>query len=86
MIAPLWEIGLSIEDSLPEDLAIAVVRYAAARWGRNHTAWMLAFEGSNVGKTVARWRRFGHAVVGANTCQFATPSADNWLLVIKEGK
>ena len=31
-------------------------------------------------------RSAAEAMVGANTCQFSTPEAGDWLLVIKAGK
>ena len=40
----------SADDRLPEDQAIALLRYAIARWGGNDVAWILAFEGEGAGR------------------------------------
>ncbi len=61
-VAPLWEIGMSTEQTLPEDQAIALLRYVVARWGGNPVAWLLAFESDSTGAQVARWQRIGRAV------------------------
>lgn len=61
-IAPLWEIGIGAEQALPEDQAIALLRYAVARWGANPVAWIVAFESDSTGAQAARWQRIGRAV------------------------
>lgn len=61
-VAPLWEIGTSAEQTLPEDQAIALLRYVVARWGGNPVAWILAFESDSTGAQAARWQRIGRAV------------------------
>lgn len=61
-IAPLWEINPRAELVLPEDQAIALLRYAVARWGGNPVAWIVAFESDSTGAQAARWQRIGRAV------------------------
>lgn len=61
-IAPLWEIGPITEPTLPEDQAIALLRYAVARWGGSPVAWIVAFESDSTGAQAARWQRIGRAV------------------------
>ncbi len=61
-IAPLWEIGARADQSLPEDQAIILLRYAVARWGGNPVAWIVAFESDSTGEQAARWQRIGRAV------------------------
>jgi hypothetical protein len=61
-IAPLWEINTRAELALPEDQAIALLRYAVARWGGNPVAWIVAFESDSAGAQAARWQRIGRAV------------------------
>lgn len=61
-IAPLWEIGPGAEQALPEDQAIALLRYVVARWGAHPVAWILAFESDSTGAQAARWQRIGRAV------------------------
>ncbi len=61
-VAPLWEIGKRAELALPEDQAIALLRYAVARWGGNPVAWIVAFESDSSGTQAARWQRIGRAV------------------------
>jgi hypothetical protein len=63
-IAPLWEIG-DTEAALPEDQAIALMRYAVARWGADDVAWVVAFECDNTGAQATRWQRIGRAVFNA---------------------
>ena len=64
-IAPLWEIGDASEATLPEDQAIALMRYAVARWGADDVAWVVAFECDSTGTQAARWQRIGRAVFNA---------------------
>ncbi len=61
-IAPLWEIGTSADQTLPEDQAIVLLRYVVARWGGNPVAWIVAFESDSSGAQAARWQRIGRAV------------------------
>jgi hypothetical protein len=63
-IAPLWELG-DAEAALPEDQAIALLRYAVARWGADDVAWIVAFECDSTGAQAARWQRIGRAVFNA---------------------
>ena len=64
-IAPLWEIGDASEAALPEDQAIALMRYAVARWGADDVAWVVAFECDSTGAQAVRWQRIGRAVFNA---------------------
>ena len=64
-IAPLWEIGDTTEAAIPEDQAIALMRYAVARWGADDVAWVVAFECDSTGAQAARWQRIGRAVFNA---------------------
>ncbi len=64
-IAPLWEIDDASEAVLPEDQAIALMRYAVARWGADDVAWVVAFECDSAGAQAARWQRIGRAVFNA---------------------
>jgi hypothetical protein len=64
-IAPLWEVGENSTAPLPEDQAIAVMRYAVARWGADDVAWVVAFECDAGGTQAARWQRIGRAVFNA---------------------
>jgi hypothetical protein len=61
-IAPAWEIGVDSEIQLPEDQAIKLFRYALARWGADHVAWIIAFETDSTGAAATRWQRIGRAV------------------------
>lgn len=61
-IAPIWEIGVDSEIQLPEEQAIKLFRYAVARWGAEHVAWIIAFETDSTGAAAARWQRIGRAV------------------------
>ena len=60
-IAPLWEIGAA-GDILPENQAIALLRYCVARWDADDVAWIVAFESDSTGAQAARWQRIGRAV------------------------
>ena len=64
-IAPLWEIGDASDATLPEDQAIALMRYAVARWGADDVAWVVAFECDSTGTQAGRWQRIGRAVFNA---------------------
>jgi hypothetical protein len=61
-IAPLWEIGDAGDAPLPEDQAIHLFRYAVARWGADHVAWIVAFESDSTGAQATRWQNIGRAV------------------------
>jgi hypothetical protein len=61
-IAPIWEIGVDSEIQLPEEQAIKLFRYALARWGADHVAWIIAFETDSTGVAATRWQRIGRAV------------------------
>jgi len=61
-IAPLWEISDSMDAPLPEDQAILLLRYALARWGAEHVAWIVAFESDSTGAQATRWQNIGRAV------------------------
>jgi hypothetical protein len=60
VIAPLWGNENAIND-LPEDQAVLLVRYMAARWGAYDVAWLLTAEGNQS----ARWLRIGREVFGS---------------------
>jgi hypothetical protein len=62
-IVPLQEFG-PVDNVLPEDQAVLFLRYVVARWGANDVAWVLAFEGDNLGQNTNRWKRIGRAVFG----------------------
>jgi hypothetical protein len=49
---------------LPEDQAILLARYMAARWGDRAVVWMLGGDGDYRGDKAARWQRIGRAVFG----------------------
>lgn len=59
-IAPLWEIGT--DETLPEDQAIRLLRYALARWGAEDVAWIIAFESDSTGEQATRWQNIGRSV------------------------
>lgn len=81
-IAPLWEIGANAANNLPEDQAVALLRYCLARWDADHVAWIVAFESDNTGVQAVRWQRIGRAVF--NTVSHAPvvllPGESNWVL------
>jgi hypothetical protein len=81
-LAPLWELGSDATDSLPEDQAIALLRYCVARWGAHDVAWVIAFDCDSTGTQAARWQRIGRAVFNsvshAPVVLFAGDS--NWVL------
>lgn len=81
-IAPLWEIGPAAEPTLPEDQAIALLRYVVARWGGNPVAWILAFESDSTGAQAARWQRIGRAVFNpvAHGPVIVLPGEAPWVL------
>src|SRR6185369_6486964 len=58
VIAPLREIDGQTVEELPEDQTALLLRYLIARWGANHVAWLLAFDGNRN----ARWQRIGRDV------------------------
>ena len=47
-------------EALPEDQAVRLARYIAARWGAHSVVWMLGGDGRY--PDVERWRRIGRAV------------------------
>lgn len=61
-IAPLWEIGLTDDELLPEDQVIALLREMVGRWDAYPVAWVIAFEPDMDGRRAARWRRIGRNV------------------------
>ncbi len=81
-IAPLWEIDTKVEQTLPEDQAIALLRYAVARWGGDPVAWILAFESESTGAQAARWQRIGRAVFNPVTHGpvIVLPGEASWVL------
>ena len=81
-IAPLWEIGANANDSLPEDQAIALLRYCLARWDADHVAWIVAFEADNTGSQAARWQRIGRAVFNpvSHAPVVLLPGESTWVL------
>lgn len=80
-IVPLQEFG-GADGGLSEDEATTFVRYATARWGANHVAWVLAFEGDSVGKRVDRWKRIGRGAFarGTHAPVILLPGETHWLL------
>ena len=66
----LWAIrgggnpGVNPGVSLPEDQAILLARYMAARWAGSSVAWFLAGDGNYMGANAEKWRRVGRAVFG----------------------
>lgn len=81
-IAPLWEIGVSADDNLPENQAIALLRYCLARWDADHVAWIVAFEADSTGAQAARWQRIGRAVFNtvSHSPVVLLPGESNWVL------
>lgn len=81
-IAPLWEIGANAGDTLPEDQAIALLRYCVARWDADHVAWIVAFEADSTGAQAARWQRIGRAVFNpvAHAPVVLLPGEATWVL------
>ena len=79
-IVPLQEFG-PVTNALPEDQAGLFLRYVVARWGANHVAWLLAFEGDNLGQNVGRWQRIGRTVFGdrAHAPVVLLPGETHWL-------
>lgn len=79
-IVPLQEFGPG-SIALPEAQAELFVRYVVARWGANHVAWLLAFEGDRLGKNANRWKRIGRAVFGNRTRApvVLLPGETHWL-------
>jgi hypothetical protein len=67
-IAPLVELTSqkNVAPALTDDQAGLLVRYVVARWGAEPVAWLLAFDGGNIGKNVGRWKRIGQAVFGSH--------------------
>jgi hypothetical protein len=61
-MVPLWEIGVSDEDLLPEDQVIVLLRQLVGRWDARPAAWVIAFEADTAGRRAARWRRIGRSV------------------------
>jgi Protein of unknown function (DUF4038)/Domain of unknown function (DUF5060)/Putative collagen-binding domain of a collagenase len=80
-IVPLQEFGQTNE-VLPEAQATRFVRYVVARWSADRVAWLLAFEGDNVGKKADRWKRIGRAVFGGreHAPVIILPGETQWLL------
>jgi hypothetical protein len=81
-IAPLWEIGVSGDDLLPDTQAAELLRYAVARWGAEDVAWILAFEGDDAGKKAERWKRIGRVVFGDinHAPVMLLPGETHWLM------
>jgi len=80
-IVPLQEFG-PVESALSDGQAELFVRYVVARWGANHVAWLLAFEGDSSRQRVERWKRIGRAVFGnrAHAPVVLLPGETHWLL------
>ncbi|HWF19079.1 MAG TPA: DUF4038 domain-containing protein, partial [Verrucomicrobiae bacterium] len=55
--------GTNSVDALPEEQAIALLRYFVARWDANDVAWLLPCDDARPG----RWKRIGRAVFGEIT-------------------
>jgi len=81
-IAPLWEIGTSADETLPEDQAISLLRYCVARWDTENVAWIVAFEADNTGMQAARWQRIGRAVFSSvsHAPVVILPGESTWVL------
>ncbi|HZV33344.1 MAG TPA: DUF5060 domain-containing protein, partial [Verrucomicrobiae bacterium] len=54
-------IGTNLVDALPDEQAIALLRYVVARWDANNVVWLLPGNDARPG----RWKRIGPAVFGA---------------------
>ena len=81
-LAPLSEIGIASAQVLPEDEAVAFLRYAVARWGSHHVTWIVAVEGQTIGARVSRWQRIGRTVFSdvAHGQVILLPGETPWLL------
>lgn len=64
-IAPLWEIGLRPGAELPEAHAIALLRYALARWNAADVVWIIAFDCDSSGVAANRWKKICRQVFDA---------------------
>ena len=80
-IVPQQEFG-GADGGLPETEAALLVRYTTARWGANHVAWILAFEGDSLGKRVGRWKRIGREAFAnpEHAPVMLMPGETHWLL------
>ena len=65
VIAPVWAANAGAQDTLSEEQATALLRYAVARCDANDTAWLLDVTSSKMG--VEQWKRVGKAVFGGIT-------------------
>lgn len=81
-IAPLWEIGANADEVLPDEQAIALLRYCVARWDAHPVAWIIAFEADNTGTQAARWQRIGRTVFNsvAHSPVVILPGESLWVL------
>jgi hypothetical protein len=61
-IAPVFEMGDSFSIDIPDEQTALLVRYMVARWGAEPVAWLLPIRENDEGRSVARWKRVGHAV------------------------
>jgi hypothetical protein len=61
-IAPFWEFNSEEGNLPPETNAIAMMRYAVARWDADKVVWIAAFETDSQGGTATRWQNIGRAV------------------------
>jgi len=63
----LWDLGDDPEWTpglLPEEQAIELARYLAARYSGHHVVWFLGGDGNYGGEEAERWKRIGRAVFG----------------------
>jgi hypothetical protein len=80
-IAPLQELG-DEEPTLPEDLAVDLLRHAQARWSAHAVVWILAVEADSLGRRVERWKRIGRQVFAdrPHAPVILLPGETHWLL------
>lgn len=80
-IAPVQESG-GESPSLPEEVAVDLLRHAQARWGANAVVWILAIEADSVGRRVDRWKRIGRQAFAGrpHAPVILLPGETHWLL------
>ena len=77
----LWATGqFSPGVSLPEEDAIKLGRYIAARWGAYNVVWILNGDGGYVGENAERWQHIGRGIFGDRHDRLVTmhPGGPNW--------
>ncbi len=61
----LWALtGTDPGQALPEEVAIQLGRYIAARWGALPIVWLVGGDGHYYGEHAARWHRIGRGILG----------------------